>query len=162
MTDGRGMGETVNDGTSVGVGRGTEMEGVGDRECHWKGPEGPGRDEGGRRGHRVVGGRDDGLEPKGGVGPGGRSITTGLGRKPEGGCYSAEMRRPAIRSTAHDPCPIRLNGVIQQVRVLLLGNIAGRGSKLTDNCLFVIKRKMIEETTKLIQVKYTVMSPEQC
>ena len=42
-----------------------------DRECHWEGPEGPGQDEGGkggggRRGHRVVGGRDDGLEPKGG------------------------------------------------------------------------------------------------
>ena len=40
-------GETVNDGTSVGGGRGTEMEGVVDRECHWKGPESPGRDEGG-------------------------------------------------------------------------------------------------------------------
>ena len=26
MTDGRGTGETVNDGTSVGDGRGTEME----------------------------------------------------------------------------------------------------------------------------------------
>ena len=82
-----------------------------DRECHWKGSEGPGRDEGGEggggsRGHRVVGGRDDGLEPKGGGGGGrawGRSIATGLGRKPVGGCYSAEMRRPAIRSTAHDP-----------------------------------------------------------
>ena len=37
------------------------------------------------------------------VGPGGRSIATGLGRKPVRGCYSAEMRRPAIRSTAHDP-----------------------------------------------------------
>ena len=37
------------------------------------------------------------------VGPRGRSITTGLGRKPVGGCYSAEMRRPAIRSTAHEP-----------------------------------------------------------
>ena len=49
MTDGRGMGETVNDGTSVGGGQGTEMEGVGDRECHWKGPEGPGWDEGRRR-----------------------------------------------------------------------------------------------------------------
>ena len=71
MTDGRGKGETVNDGTSVGVRRGTQMEGVGDRECHWKGPEGPGQDEGGKggggsRGHRVVGGRDNGLEPKGG------------------------------------------------------------------------------------------------
>ena len=31
------------------------------------------------------------------------SIATGLGRKPGGCCYSAEMRRPAIRSTAHDP-----------------------------------------------------------
>ena len=56
-----------------GGGRGTEMEGVGDRECHWKDPEGPGWDGGGkgggRRGHMVVGGRDDGLEPKGvGVG----------------------------------------------------------------------------------------------
>ena len=103
MADGRDTGETENDGTSAGGGRGTEMEGVVDRECHWKGPEGPGRDEGGggSRGHRVVGGRDDGLEPKG-VGPGGRSIATGLGRKPVGGCYSAEMWRPAIRSTAHD------------------------------------------------------------
>ena len=65
----------MNDGTSVGGGRGTEMEGVADRECHWKGPEGPARDEGGRgrreSGHKVVGGRDDGLEPKGGLGPGG-------------------------------------------------------------------------------------------
>ena len=48
-------------------------------------------------------GRDDRLEPKGGVGPGGRNIATGLGRKPVGGCDSAEMRRPAIRSTAHNP-----------------------------------------------------------
>ena len=50
-------GETVNDETSVGGGQGTEMEGVVDRECHWKGPEGPGPDEGGRResGQRVVG-----------------------------------------------------------------------------------------------------------
>ena len=32
-----------------------------------------------------------------------RSIVTGLGRKPVGYCYSVEMRRPAIRSTAHDP-----------------------------------------------------------
>ena len=38
-------GETVNDGTSVGGGQGTEKEGVVDRECHWRGPEGPGRDE---------------------------------------------------------------------------------------------------------------------
>ena len=73
MEDGRGTGETVNDGTSVGGGWGTEMERVVDRECHWKGPEGPGPDEvgeggGGSRGHRVVGGRDDGLEPKGGGG----------------------------------------------------------------------------------------------
>ena len=30
-------------------------------------------------------------------------IAIGLGRKPVGGCYIAEMRRPAIRSTAHDP-----------------------------------------------------------
>ena len=44
MTGGGGGG-----GGSVGGGRGTEMEGVGDRGCHWKGPEGPGRDEGGRR-----------------------------------------------------------------------------------------------------------------
>ena len=50
MTDGRGTGETVNDGTSVGSGRGTEMEGVVDRECHWKSPEGPGwREKGGGR-----------------------------------------------------------------------------------------------------------------
>ena len=72
MNDGRkGQGgeETVNDVTSVGGGRENEMEGVVDRECHWKGPEGPGRDErgkggGGSRGHRVVGRKDDGLEPK--------------------------------------------------------------------------------------------------
>ena len=89
-------------------------------KCGWQGVSlegfrrpGPGwRGEGGGgiRGHMVVGGRDDGLEPKGGggrgVGPGGRSIATGLGRKPVGGCYSAEMRRPAIRSTAHGPIHI--------------------------------------------------------
>ena len=44
-------GVTVNDGTSVGSGRGTEMESVVHRECHWKGPEGLGpagwRGEGG-------------------------------------------------------------------------------------------------------------------
>ena len=55
------QGETVNDRASVGGGRGTEMEGVVDRDCHWSGPEGPGRDEGGKggggsRAHRVVGG----------------------------------------------------------------------------------------------------------
>ena len=55
MMDRRGMGETVNDGTSVGGGRGTEMEGVVNRECHWKGPEGLDRDEGGR-GEEGVGG----------------------------------------------------------------------------------------------------------
>ena len=64
-------GETVNDGTSVGGGRGTEMEGVVDRECHWKGFRRPGLGwrgggGGGSRGHGVVGERDDGLEPKGG------------------------------------------------------------------------------------------------
>ena len=48
----------------------------------------------------------DGLEPKGGGRARGRSIATGLGRKPVGGCYSAEMRRPAIRSTAHTHAPI--------------------------------------------------------
>ena len=119
----------MNDGTSVGGGRGSEMEGVVDRECYWKGPKGPGRDEGGKggggsRGHRVVGWRDDGLEPKCGGGVWGRSIATGLGRKPMGGCYSAEVRRPAIRSTAHDPIlsiPIlvcctnqRLSGSVKQ------------------------------------------------
>ena len=62
-----------------------------------------GKGGGGNRGHRVVGVRDDGLEPKGGGRAWGSSIATGLGRKPVGGCYSAEMRRPAIRSTAHDP-----------------------------------------------------------
>ena len=71
----------MNDGTSVGVGRETEMEGVGVRECHWKGPEGPGLDEGGvgSRGHRVVGGRGDGLEPKGGGGGGGGRLGPGGG-----------------------------------------------------------------------------------
>ena len=59
------------------------MEGVVYRECHWKGPEGPGQNEWGKGG--------------------GGSIATGLGRKLVGGCYSAEMRRPAIRSTAHEP-----------------------------------------------------------
>ena len=33
------------------------------------------------------------------------SIVTGLWRKPAGSCYSAEMRRPAIMSTAHEPIP---------------------------------------------------------
>ena len=52
MTDGRstggGGGESVYDGTSVGGGWGIKMEGVGDRDCHWNSPEGPGRDEWGR------------------------------------------------------------------------------------------------------------------
>ena len=99
---------TVNDGTSVGGGYEARTEVVVDGRDHGKGPEGLGLTEGGKggggsRGHRVVGGKDDGLELKGGVGPGGRSIATGLGKKPVGGCYSAEMQRPAIRSTAHDP-----------------------------------------------------------
>ena len=64
--------------------------------------EGGGGGGGGSWGHRVVGGRDDGLEPKGGR-AWGEELATGLGKKPVGGCYSAEMRRPAIRSTAHDP-----------------------------------------------------------
>ena len=38
----------MNDGTSVGGGRRSEMEGVVDRECHSKDPEGPCRDEGGK------------------------------------------------------------------------------------------------------------------
>ena len=46
---------TVNDGTSLGGGRGTEMEGVVDKECHWKGPEGPGRDEVGEEGGGGIG-----------------------------------------------------------------------------------------------------------
>ena len=33
----------------------------------------------------------------------GERKATGLGRKSVGGCYSAEMRRPVIRSTAHEP-----------------------------------------------------------
>ena len=57
----------------------------------------PGWWGGGKResGHRV--------RTERGVGPGGTSIATGLGRKPVGGCYSAEMARPVISSTAHDP-----------------------------------------------------------
>ena len=40
MTDGGARWETVNDGTIIGGGRGTETEGV--VECHLNGPEGPG------------------------------------------------------------------------------------------------------------------------
>ena len=103
MTDGRGTGgdsewrDQCRRWTGNWNGRfdcqGVPLEGA-------KRPRPGGRGEG-SRGCRVVGGRDDGLEPKGGVGPGGRSIATGLGWKPVGGCDSAEMRRPAIRSTAH-------------------------------------------------------------
>ena len=53
-------GETVNDGTSVGGGRGTDMEGVCDRECHWKGPEGPGWDDTGKGGRGEGGRREEG------------------------------------------------------------------------------------------------------
>ena len=83
------------------VWQGVSLEGSRRPGPGWRGGGGGG---GGSPGHRVVGGREDGLELKGGGtwGPGGRSIATGLGRKPVGGCYSAEMRRPAIRSTAHD------------------------------------------------------------
>ena len=67
--------ETMNDGTSVGGGQGIETEGVVDRECQLKGPERPGRGEGvkGEEGVRGIGsrGREDGLEPKRGVGLGG-------------------------------------------------------------------------------------------
>ena len=58
----------MNDRTSVGGGRGNEME-------VWLTGSVTGRVQkaragmkggGGRRGHRVVGGRDDGLEPRGG------------------------------------------------------------------------------------------------
>ena len=72
-----------------------------------------GKGKGGSRWHRVGGGRDDGLEQKGRgswVGPGRRSIVTDLGRKPVGGCDSAEMRRPAIRSTAHAPSYVGIPG----------------------------------------------------
>ena len=85
--------------------QGVSLEGSRRPGPGWKG-------EGGRReeGHRVVcvcvggggGGRRIRTE-RVGVGPGGRSIATGLGRKPVGGCDSAEMRGPAIRSTAHEP-----------------------------------------------------------
>ena len=68
---------------------------------------GGGRRETGAYGSRE---RDDGLELKGRwVGPRGRSIATGLGRKPVGGCDSAEMWRPAIRSTAQDPICVACN-----------------------------------------------------
>ena len=80
MTDGGARWETVNDGTIIGGGRGTETEGVVDRECHLNGPEGPGwKNEGerggGDSGHRLLmggtgGTGDDGLKPKGGVGLG--------------------------------------------------------------------------------------------
>ena len=62
----------MNDGTSVGSGRGTEMEVwltgsvTGRVQKAWAGMKGGG----GSLGHRVVGGRDDGLEPKGGGGGG--------------------------------------------------------------------------------------------
>ena len=76
MTDGRGTGETVNDGTSVGGGRGTEMDvwltgSVTGRVQKARAEMKGGKGGGGNQGHRVVGVRDDGLEPKGGVGPGG-------------------------------------------------------------------------------------------
>ena len=66
---------TVNDGTSVGGGYEAGTEVVVNRRDHGKGLEGLGLTEGGKggggsRGHRVVGGRDDGLELKGGVGRG--------------------------------------------------------------------------------------------
>ena len=109
LEDGRRMegarGETVNDRTSVGGGRGTKMEGLVYRECHWKGPEGQCQDEGGKGG--------------------GGSIATGLGRKPMGGCYSAEMRRPAIKSTAHETILWRE----PKWKVWLTGGVTGRVQK---------------------------------
>ena len=64
---------TVKDGTSVGEGYEAGTKVVVDGGDHGKGPEGLGLNEGGKggggsRGHRVVGGRDDRLEPKGGGG----------------------------------------------------------------------------------------------
>ena len=58
---------------------------------------------GGGGGGGVGGGGTTHYNRKGGGGVWGKSIATGLGREPVVGCYSAEMRRPAIRSTAHDP-----------------------------------------------------------
>ena len=65
--------------------------------CVWEGGGGGGGEGGGG------GGTTHYNRKGGGGGLGGKSIATGLGREPVGGCYSAEMRRPAIRSTAHDP-----------------------------------------------------------
>ena len=68
MTSGSGTGETVNDGTSVGGGRETEMEvwltGSVTGRVQKARAEMKGEGRGGSRGHMVVGGRDDGLEPK--------------------------------------------------------------------------------------------------
>ena len=57
MTYGRGTMGTVNDRTSVGGGKGTEMEGVVDRVLKALAGMKGGRGGGGGGGHRVVGGR---------------------------------------------------------------------------------------------------------
>ena len=99
MTDGRGTG-----GDSEWQDQCRRWTGNWNGMCGWQGGSlegsrrpGPGwRGEGGggSRGQRVVRGRDDGLEPKREGGrTWGMSVVTGLGRKPVGGCYSAEMRR---------------------------------------------------------------------
>ena len=82
MTDGRDMVETVNGRTSVGGGRGTEMEvwltgSVAGRVQKARAGMKGGRGGGSRR-HRVVGGGGGGGGG-GGVGPGGSSVATGLG-----------------------------------------------------------------------------------
>ena len=74
MDDGqKGTGETVNDGTSVGGGRGTEMEvwltgSVTGRSQKARDEMKGERGEEGGGGDRVVGGGGDGLEPKVGWG----------------------------------------------------------------------------------------------
>ena len=67
------------------------MEGVVDKECHWKGPEGPGRDEGGG------GGGGMGEEGVGGIGSRGegRRIRTERGGAAWGEEYSDWLREEA-------------------------------------------------------------------
>ena len=95
--------------------------------CCWQGPEGPGRDEGGKggggsRGHRVVGGRGTGLVPEGGR-VGVKGLATDTWVVSEGGCASAasgDLRSGAPHTILSYPIlPISLLSKMSASRFLL-------------------------------------------
>ena len=76
--------------------QGMSLEGSRRPGLGWRGEGG-----GGSRGHRVVGGKGPRIRTERGVGPGGRSIATGLRRKPVRGCCkdpAGNAGKPVLRT----------------------------------------------------------------